>query len=130
MGSARSFEIALLDRAADGAHIFSSFISDSGTGFAEYNGQLPPMLQAAGTDAYEGAHFWLYCGGQDHDGQTCRDMEKMERFIVSHGGTVDAFNEYPQGGHGIFSTVNPGNGRSNTELAAMLDYIDSIGNER
>jgi hypothetical protein len=127
-GSARSFEIALLDRADDGAQLFSTFISDSGTGLAEHKGQMPPMLQAAAPDAYSGARFWLYCGEQDHEGQTCRGMTKMEQFIPAHGGTVDAFYKYPPGGHGIFNTVKPnGPGKA---LTALFEYIDTFDGDR
>jgi hypothetical protein len=123
-GSARTFEIAMLDRADEGMKAFSTFISDSGTGFAETGGEIPPYLRDAPPDAYSGAHFWLYCGERDHGGQTCRDMERIKPLIIGHGGTVDALYRNPTGGHGIFTTGRPGN--PGPALRALFDYIDGI----
>jgi predicted esterase len=126
-GSARTFELALLDRADGGLKAFSTFVSDSGTVFAENQGRLSPALQNAPADAYNGARFWLYCGGKDHNGQTCNGMERMKQFVLAHGGAVDDFHKNPTGGHGIFTTGNPRNpGQS---LTALFDYIDAIGRE-
>jgi len=124
-GSARSFEIALLDRAADGMGVFSAFISDSGTGFAETGGEVPTYLQEAAPDAYSGARFWLYCGGQDHDGMTCEGMRRMGPLLEEHGATVTTYR-YAPGGHGIFSTVRPG-GPPSLALNAVFEYIDALG---
>lgn len=124
-GSARTFELAVLDRAAGGMQAFSAFISDSGTPFPETNGRIPPCLKNITADAYRGAHFWLYCGGRDHGGQTCNGMKKMSKFIVSHGAAIDDFHQNPVGGHGILSTGSPGHpGQS---LTALFDYIDTLG---
>jgi hypothetical protein len=125
MGSARTFEIAMLDRANEGMKTFSAFISDSGTGFAETGGQIPAYLRDAPPDAYSGARFWLYCGERDHRGQTCRDMERIKPLIINHGGTVDALYRNPTGGHGIFTTGRPGN--PGPALTALFDYIDTLG---
>jgi predicted esterase len=124
-GSARTFEIAMMDRAADGGKVFSAFISDSGTGFAETEGKIPLFLQNAAADAYSGAHFWLYCGGKDHEGRTCEGMERMKPIILDHGGTVDALYKYPPGGHGILPTGRPE--KPGEALTALFDYIDAIG---
>ncbi len=126
-GSARSFEIALRDRAADGMGVFDAFISDSGTGFAETEGEMPDYLETAGPDAYQGARFWLYCGGEDHDGQTCEGMKRMGPLLEERGATVDTYR-YAPGGHGVFSTVKPG-GPPSAALEAMLSYIDSLSNQ-
>jgi predicted esterase len=126
-GSARTFELALLDRVDGGLKAFSTFISDSGTVFPENQGRLSSSLQNAATDAYSGTRFWLYCGGRDHNGRTCNGMDKMRQFVLDHGGTVDEFHKNPTGGHGIFITGNPRNpGQS---LTALFDYIDKIGNQ-
>ena len=149
-GSARTFEIAIMDRADDGMKAFSAFISDSGTGFPETYGRTPQYLQNAAVDAYSGAHFWLYCGGRDHDGQTCDDMKRMRQLLLAHGGTVDDLYINPIGGHGIFITGKPGHpgraskaplyhyqyrrllpgelGHPGQALKALFDYIDAIGN--
>lgn len=125
-GSARTFELALLDRADDGMQTFAAFISDSGTVFAENEGRLSAFLQNAEPDAYSGARFWLYCGGRDHGGQTCRGMERKQHFVLAHGGIVDEFYQHPTGGHGIFITATPqGPGAA---LTALFDYIDALGN--
>lgn len=123
-GSARTFELAVLDRADDGMKAFSAFISDSGTVFPENAGQLSALLQQAAPDAYRGAHFWLYCGGRDHGGQTCRGMEKIQHFVLAHGGVVNEFYQHPTGGHGIFITATQqGPGQA---LTALFDYIEAL----
>jgi len=106
-GSARAFEIAMLDRSEEGMKRFAGFIADSGTGFAETGGLLPTFLQNASSNAYQGANFWLYCGGADHDGQTCQDMRRMGPLLEALGATVSTYR-YAPGGHGIFATVRPG----------------------
>jgi len=123
-GSARTLEVALLDRGDEGMHAFSSFICDSGTGFAESNGEIPPYLRDAAPDALNGARFWLYCGERDHDGQSCRDMEKLQPLLLAHGATVDDLYRNPTGGHGILLTGEPGN--PGPALTALFDYIDAI----
>ena len=123
-GSARSFKVALLDRAADGMQLFSAFLADSGTDLADNNGQVPDYLENAAADAYSGANFWLYCGGNDHDGQTCEDMKRVGPLLEEHGATVDTYR-YAPGGHGVFSTVRPG-GQPSEALNAMLTYINSV----
>jgi predicted esterase len=125
-GSARTFELAVMDRAATGMKAFSAFISDSGTVFPEYQGNFSPFLQDVEADAYNGAHFWLYCGGNDHRGRTCQGLKKMQRFVLAHGGTVDEFYKYPPGGHGIFITGRPQ--RPGRALTALFDYIDKLEN--
>lgn len=127
-GSARTFELALLDRSDDGVKAFSAFIADSGTVFPENDGRLSVLLQNAAPDAYRGARFWLYCGGRDHGGQTCQGMEKKQHFVLAHGGIVDEFYQYPPGGHGIFITATPQS--SGPALIALFDYIDSLGEKR
>jgi hypothetical protein len=123
-GSARTFELAMLDRADDGMQAFSAFISDSGTVFPENAGQLSALLQQADPDTYRGAHFWLYCGGQDHGGQTCRGMNKIQQFVLAHAGVLDDFYQHPTGGHGIFITNTPqGPGPA---LTALFEYIDAL----
>ncbi|MBW2305128.1 MAG: hypothetical protein JRF57_15615 [Deltaproteobacteria bacterium] len=126
-GSARTFELAAMDRAPEGMKAFSAFISDSGAVFAEYQGQLSPFLQHLGPSAYRGAHFWLYCGGKDHGGRTCRGMKRMAHFVRAHGGTVDRFYTHPPGGHGIFITGRPQ--RLGGALTALFDYINQLGNQ-
>jgi predicted esterase len=123
-GSARSFKMGLLDRAEDGMNLFSAFIADSGTELAETGGEIPAYLQDAPPDAYSGAPYWLYCGGQDHDGQTCDDMRRLGPVLEEHGATVTTYR-YEPGGHGIFSTVQPG-GPPSPALNAMFEYIDAL----
>ena len=125
-GSARTFELAALDRAPGGMKAFSAFIADSGAVFAEYRGRLSPLLQGLAPDAYQGARFWLYCGGRDHGGRTCRGMRRIARFVQTHGGTVDRLYVHPPGGHGIFITGRPQ--RLGGALTALFDYINQLGN--
>jgi hypothetical protein len=124
-GSARVFELAAMDRAPGGMHAFSAFIADSGTVFPEYRGRLSPYLERIGPDAYAGARFWLYCGGRDHGGRTCRGLARMARFVRAHSGTVDTLYRYPPGGHGIFLTG--GLHRQSPPLEALFSYINSLG---
>ncbi|NOZ71439.1 MAG: hypothetical protein GXP38_05920, partial [Chloroflexi bacterium] len=124
MGSARSFKIGFLDRAAEGMKRFAAFIADSGTEFAETGGEIPDYLQNASADAYNGARYWLYCGGEDHDGMTCEGMKRMGPLLSEHGATVTTYR-YETGGHGIFSTVRPGSPPS-PALLAMFEYIDTL----
>jgi hypothetical protein len=123
-GSARVFELAAMDRAPDGMRAFSAFIADSGTVFPEYRGRLSPYLEGIGPDAYAGARFWLYCGGRDHGGRTCRGLSRMARFVRAHGGRVDTLYRYPPGGHGIFLTG--GLHRKSPPLEAFFSYINSL----
>ena len=123
-GSARSFKIALLDRADDGMKRFATFIADSGSEFADTGGEVPTYLQTAAPDAYSGARFWLYCGGEDHDGMTCEGMKRMGPLLGEHGATVTTYR-YEPGGHGIFATVQPGSPLS-PALTALYEYIDAL----
>ena len=123
-GSARVFELAALDRAPGGQRRFAGFVADSGTPFPEHRGRLGPMRNALGARGYDGARFWLYCGGRDHGGRTCRGMARMADFVRSHGGRVDAFYRYPQGGHGIFLTGGPR--RHSPPLTALFRWIESL----
>ncbi len=123
-GSALSFQMALMDRAPEGLGAFAAFISDSGGGFAETNGEIPGYIQNAPTDAYLGAHFWLYCGGKDHNGRTCQDMERMEKIIPTLGGVVDELYQFDPGGHGIFITAEKGN--KSPPLQALFEYLQRL----
>jgi len=123
-GSAMVFELAAMDRAPDGRGLFRAFIADSGTVFPDHQGRLSPLLQALEPTGYAGARFWLYCGTRDHNGQTCRGMNRMDRYVRSHGGRVDALYQYQGGGHGIFITGGPR--RHSDALEAMFSYIRTI----
>ena len=123
-GSARAVELALMDRAPDGMKTFAAFVADSGTGFAESGGEIPPYLQNAPPGAYSGAHFWLYCGELDHGGQTCTDMDRLAPIIHDLSGTVDALYKNPSGGHGIFIT-QPEEAPTAAQLA-LFDYLDGL----
>lgn len=123
-GAARVYELAAMDRAPGGMRAFSAFIADSGAVFAEYRGRLSPYLERLGLDAYDGARFWLYCGGRDHEGRTCRGIEKISWFIRRHGAVVDAVYRHPPGGHGIFLTG--GVHRRSKPLEALFSYINRL----
>lgn len=124
-GSALSYQLALMDRGDDGLQAFSTFVCDSGgPGPAGCAGTVPEYLQDAPPDVYSGAHFWLYCGELDYDGQRCEDMAWMMEIILAHDGTVDDFYKNPMGGHGIFITGEPGD--TGPALTALFDYIDTI----
>jgi hypothetical protein len=105
--------------------VFDAFISDSGTGFADTGGEMPLYLQQASANAYNGARFWLYCGGEDHEGMTCEGMKRMGPLLEERGAIVDTWR-YAPGGHGIFATVKPGSPPSEA-ITAMYNYIDSLG---
>ncbi len=123
-GSAMNYQLALMDRGQEGRQAFSSFVCDSGgAGSIGSAGTIPGYLRNAPPDAYDGAHFWLYCGEQDYDGQRCEDIDWMRGLILDHGGTVDAFYRNPTGGHGIFIT---GEERPTAAQLALFDYIDSL----
>ena len=123
-GSARSFEIALLDQAETGMRRFAAFIADSGTGLADSGGEIPDYLLGASSDAYGGVNFWLYCGGQDAEGRTCEDMLKMGPWLEEHGATVTTYH-YEPGGHAIFLSARS-DGSPSEALTAMFEYIASI----
>jgi hypothetical protein len=126
-GSARVFELAILDRSAAGMKAFSAYIADSGTGFPEYQGKFSPMLKNVSSDAYASTRFWMYCGGRDNQGHTCLDMERMRHFVLTRGGSVDRFYLDPAGGHGIFlsgQVFRPGKA-----LESLFDYIYRVGLE-
>jgi len=122
-GSAISFDIAFRDASPDGMHAFSTFIADSGTALSTNNGRPPDYFQDASHNAYQGVHFWLYCGGRDHGGQTCTGMEKMLDLLPHYGATVDEFYTYPPGGHGIF--VHAHGEKGTPAIEAMVRYINS-----
>ncbi len=124
-GSARVFEIAALDRAPDGMRAFSAFIADSGTVFPENQGRLSQLLREFGeTACYKGANFWVYCGGRDHRGRTCRGLARMCAFVREHGGKINTFYQYPPGGHGIFITGGPN--RPSPALDSLFSNIDNL----
>ncbi len=121
-GSALSYHLALLDRSPEGRGLFSAYIADSGGTGPAGTGDTPPgYMQDASPVAYDGAHFWLYCGMKDFDGVRCDDMEKASALIQRHGGVVDEFHVSTTGGHGIFNR-----GVSQATLNAMLDFIASV----
>ena len=121
-GSAISFDIALHDRGPEGMRAFAAFISDSGSSLAAGDGQPPDYVLNSSSDAYNGVHFWLYCGAQDHDGMTCEGMDKMAELLPMHGATVELF-QYQEGGHGIF--IRGRDEATTPAIEAMLEYIDS-----
>ena len=124
-GSALNYQLALMNRGANGRQAFSSFVCDSGgPGPIGSASIVPGYLEGAPPDAYAGAHFWLYCGEQDYNGQRCEDMDWMRGLILDYSGTVDAFYRDPTGGHGIFIT-----GSAETPTAAqqaLFDYLDAL----
>lgn len=120
-GSARSVEIAILDKAR-GECGFAAYIADSGTWVAE--GGQSEILSNCAADGMSGRHFWLYCGSNDNGGQTCTDMDQVFNFIQNKGGIIDDFVSCPTGGHGIFITGNPT--VPGASLEAMYGYIDDI----
>jgi len=123
-GSALSYHLALLDRGAEGRRLFSAFIADSGGTGPAGTGDTPPgYLKDAPQDAYQGAHFWLYCGLKDYDGVRCDDIDKIRQHILAHGAIVDEFYVNPQGGHGIF--IRGRDEATTPAIEAMLEYINS-----
>ena len=124
LGAGRVVEIAMMDRADDGAKAFSAYVIDSGSGFSAYDGDIPPYIEDAPADAYAGGHFWLYCGEQDSAGATCGLMEKLAPLIPLHGGAVDDFYVNPEGGHGILLSGEPG--EPGEAMTALFDYIDTL----
>ncbi|HHH41844.1 MAG TPA: hypothetical protein ENK56_07545, partial [Chloroflexi bacterium] len=124
-GSAMSYHLALMDRGAEGRHLFSAFIADSGGTGPTGTGDTPPgYLRDAPQDAYHGARFWLYCGMEDEDGVRCDDMEKARQIIQAHGAIVDELYVNPTGGHGIF--IRGRDEATTPAIEAMLAYIDAI----
>ena len=123
-GSALNYQLALMDRGQDGQQVFSSFVCDSGgPGPIGSAGVMPGYLEGAPSDAYDGTHFWLYCGEQDYDGQRCADIDWMRGLILDYGGTVDAFYRNPTGGHGMFIT---GSETPTAAQQALFDYLDAL----
>ncbi len=123
-GAARIFELAALDRAANGMHVFAAFIIDSGSSLAENQGELSPFLDKLSRNAYNGARFWLYTGAGDHGGRTCIDLRKMSKFITDHGGKVDDLFIYDTNQHGILITGGPY--MKSKALNALFTYINGI----
>ncbi len=124
-GSAMNYHLALMDRGAEGRHLFSAFIADSGGTGPTGTGDTPPgYLKDAPQDAYHGARFWLYCGMKDEDGVRCDDMEKAQQLIQAHGAVVDELYVDPTGGHGIF--IRGRDEATTPAIEAMLAYIDAI----
>ncbi len=124
-GSEEIYHQAMLDYGEDGQHLFSAFIADSGAGFVMSGGREPAFIHDGGPDLFGGAHFWLYCGGFDHEGRTCEGMERMQPLLEQHGAVVDELYTYPQGGHGILPTTQ--GGRPSRALLDFFEYVDGVG---
>ncbi len=124
-GSEEIYHQAALDYSEDGEHLFAAFVADSGAGFVLSEGRDPAFIHDGDPDLFGGAHFWLYCGGHDHEGRTCEGMERMQPLLEAHGAVVDALYTYPEGGHGILPTFN--NGRPSRALRDFFTYLDNVG---
>ena len=126
-GAARSFELAFVDWDQGGQQLFEAFISDSGTPFADVpGGGDPDCWDGADDPDYNGARFWLFCGTEDSDGQTCRDQDRANNQVSAHNGVVDRFYEEAGRGHGVFNGTDH-NPQSPTEAqTVMFDYVDSF----
>ena len=123
-GAGRIFEIAVMDRADDGAKAFAAYVADCGTGIADSGGVIPPSLQDASSDAFLGAHFWLYCDEAAETAHICEDMETMRLFVLAHGASVDRFYHDTDTEHGIL--VTDGGEGAEEALTTLFDYIDSV----
>jgi len=125
-GSARTFELAVLDQARAGMGAVDAFIADSGAWTLGKQG--PPVVRAAEDDpeAYLGARYWMYCGEQDNVNgfPMCDAMTVAHQYVLERGGTVDEFYRDPNGGHGMFherDLEHPG-----PVLPKLFEYIDSL----
>ncbi len=131
-GSTLTFSIAVDDRAAEGLHLFSAFVADSGAWSAE--GPLPDTLQEVVQNdrynAFDDARFWLYCGQNDmtetgvDNATMCEVMDNARDFVVSYGGNIDRFFVAEQGAHGMFSDRTPQT--PGKALEELFNYIDSF----
>jgi len=131
-GSACLYELAVFDRASNGRKTFTAFLADSGAWSADELG--PPTVtcvrDAGLTQAYAGAHFWAYCGGQDNTTGTfsptmCENQINATQFVEEHGGTIDQLVQSPTGGHGLFPPDLDPEDPTN-EVLEFFQYIESF----
>lgn len=101
-GSAETFPVAYLD--LKDRHLFKAFADNSGAWML--GGALTATMQGIVSrnemTAYNGAKFWMYCGGLDmeHGYPMCDEMKNARDTIRKYGGTVARLYEDPSGGHG------------------------------
>jgi len=103
-GSSIAYQIAYSDRVL-GSNYFRLFICHSG-GMHKPGPPFIENLQAGafGDDAFEGQHFYMYCGMKDEQWGTamCEYMDNAERTVTKYGGIVERYIRDPDGNHGGF----------------------------
>ena len=103
-GSSIAYQIAYSDRVL-GSNYFRLFICHSG-GMHKPGPPFIENLQAGafGNDAFEGQHFYMYCGIKDEEWGTamCEYMDNAEQTVTKYGGIVERFIKDPDGSHSGF----------------------------
>ena len=104
-GSAETFPVAYLD--LKGRRLFKAFADNSGAWLLDGDMTLTMrgVVNRNETTAYNGARFWMYCGGLDneHGYPMCDEMKNARATIERYGGTVVRLFEDPSGRHGGLS---------------------------
>ncbi len=124
-GSSLSYQLALLDYGTDGHKLFKAFIADSGGPEKSSEPQeIPDYLKDASSDAYNNAHFWMYCGEQDQKGLRCSYMEWFSSILADHGAIIDEFYKNKHGRHGFF--LDQESEYKTKTLQEVFNYIESL----
>jgi len=103
-GSAIAYQIAYSDRVLDSDY-FALFICHSGAMHEPGSLFIENLRTGAfGENAFEGQHFFMYCGMKDEQWGTamCDYMDDAEQIVTKHGGIIERFVKDPDGNHGGF----------------------------
>jgi len=83
---------------------------------------LMEAIKARGeTTAYNGSHFWMYCGALDtlNSFPMCDAMKNARTFITAYGGSIERLYEDPTGGHG-------GLAKNADAWGSMMAYFEGL----
>lgn len=120
-GSAQTFPVGYRD--LKDRKLFKAFGSNSGAW--QPGTPMVPTLEAVvarrETNAFAGANYWMYCGGQDmvQGYPMCDGLRGAATFVTAYGGHVERLYEDPAGGHG-------GLAKNADAWGAMMAYFESL----
>lgn len=118
-GSANSYALTALDRQQ--RQFIGLTISNAGGLARDFAPNLDILNGRFGAMPFQGAHWVMYCGGQDPnpDRDGCQAMQAARDVVTGYGAIVDLFIQDPTGDHGGFQR-NPAN------VNQALDVFDRL----
>lgn len=123
MGGARSYGVAVLDRASANP-LFDVSIANSGPWEDNYPMYADVMAGKYGAQPFAGTTWMLFCGEKDENDEAkgtyahvCDGMDHTQDILAQYGGTVAYFLKDPDGDHGALMVL-----QTNTDV--MLDQVD------